>query len=74
MVKLYSNGCPKCKILERELVSKGIEFIFSINFQDLMEHGITSLPALYINDANPIMVYDEALKYVQSLGGTNGNN
>lgn len=45
---LYSNGCPKCKVLEAKLNAKNIKFEKSDNFEKLLEQGKQSLPVLEV--------------------------
>lgn len=47
-VVLYSNGCPKCRVLEAKLSAKNIEFEKSNNFEKLLEQGKQSLPFLEV--------------------------
>lgn len=48
-IVLYSNGCPKCRVLEAKLSAKSIEFKKSENFDKLMELGKQSLPVLEVS-------------------------
>ena len=61
---LYSNGCPKCKILENELVSRGYEFTKSDDFTELMKVGYRTAPILIVNGV--IMEFKQALDYIRS--------
>jgi hypothetical protein len=47
---LYSNGCPKCRVLKNKLEAKNIEFVESGNVEELIPLGIKSLPALKFGD------------------------
>ncbi len=47
-VVLYSNGCPKCRVLEAKLSAKNIEFKKSDDFKKLLEQGKQSLPFLEV--------------------------
>mgnify|MGYP000092228102 CR=1 FL=1 len=46
---LYSNGCPKCRVLETKLGAKNIKFEKSDNFDKLLEQGKQSLPVLEVD-------------------------
>ncbi len=48
-VILYSNGCPKCRVLETKLNAKNIKFEKSENFDKLLEQGKQSLPVLEVD-------------------------
>ena len=43
---LYSIGCPKCKVLEKKLQDKGVEFEVYSDTNKMKELGIDSLPVL----------------------------
>ena len=47
-VILYSNGCPKCRVLEAKLNAKNIAFEKSEDFSKLMQQGKQSLPFLEV--------------------------
>ncbi|MBQ6143544.1 MAG: hypothetical protein IJI84_03550 [Clostridia bacterium] len=46
---LYSNGCPKCKVLKAKLESKSIPFAENGNLEELVSMGIQSLPVLNVD-------------------------
>lgn len=48
-VTLYSNGCPKCRVIESKLIAKNIQFEKSQDFSKLMEEGKQSLPFLEVD-------------------------
>lgn len=61
-VILYSNHCPQCKILERKLHDKNIDFT-EINDVDLMiSKGFMSMPMLEV-DGN-VMKFKDALNWI----------
>lgn len=47
---LYSNGCPKCKVIKSKLEAKNIKFSESSNIEELTSLGIQSLPILKVGD------------------------
>lgn len=48
-ITLYSTGCPKCKVLEKKLNAKGIEYEL-ISDQDIMiEKGFMAAPMLEVD-------------------------
>ncbi len=47
-VTLYSNGCPKCRVIESKLMAKNIKFEKSQDFDRLMKEGKQSLPFLEV--------------------------
>ena len=64
---LFSNDCPKCKVLKTLLNRKELDYIVNSDFQELNERGIMSLPVLKIDDS--YLDFNQAVKYIQSLGG-----
>lgn len=66
MMILFSNDCPKCKILESRLNSKNIEFIKNDNFEELIEKGFNSAPILKIE--NKYLTYLEAINWIKEYG------
>lgn len=64
---LFSNDCPKCKVLKTLLNRKELNYIVSSDFQELSECGIMSLPVLKIDDG--YLDFNQAVEYIQSLGG-----
>lgn len=49
-VKLYTTGCPKCKVLEKKLEEKGIsyEHIYDFDSKELTDKGFYSMPVLEV--------------------------
>ena len=43
---LYSNGCPKCRVIKSKLEAKKITFTENNNVEELIPMGIRSLPIL----------------------------
>ena len=60
---LYSSpSCPKCKILERKLVEKGIEFKKTYELEEIQARKIYSLPVLQIDEE--FLTYAEAYQKI----------
>lgn len=53
MITIYSTGCPKCKIAEQLLKTKGIKYEINSNYNEVIsianENGINSVPFADIN-------------------------
>lgn len=47
---LYSNGCPKCRVLETKLTAKKISYIKNENVSEVADMGFQSLPILKVDD------------------------
>jgi len=63
-IKLYSNDCPKCKILKERLDEKEIEYEEKNDTEFLKKHGIFSFPAMEIEGR--ILKYYEAIKWLKN--------
>lgn len=48
MVVLYSTGCPKCKVLEKKLDMKGIQYQKNNSVMEMVSLGITQVPVLQV--------------------------
>ena len=59
---LYSNNCPKCKILEKLLNDKGFKFEKTDDFTKLIKLGFRSAPVL--ESLGSLMTFDQAIKYI----------
>jgi glutaredoxin len=47
---LYSNNCPKCKILKTKLVEKNIQYLECNNVKLMLSKGIRNVPYLQIDE------------------------
>lgn len=63
-VVLYSTGCPRCKILEKLLTDKNIDFKIDDNVDELIDKGFQTAPVL--KDGDKFMEFGEAFKWVTS--------
>jgi len=62
MITLYSNDCPKCKILKLKLDSKNIQYELCSDIDIMVSKGFQSMPMLEVE--NTIMDFNEAVKWV----------
>lgn len=61
---LYTQNCPKCKILETKLKQKSIEYT-EVNDVDLMlEKGFTTIPMLEVD--GEIMDFKKANDWINN--------
>lgn len=49
-ITLYSNGCPKCRVLETKLTAKNVTYIKNGNVSEVADMGFQSLPILRVDD------------------------
>lgn len=60
---LYSTGCPRCKVLEKKLEAKGIEYQIENDVTKMMEKGFANVPVLVVND--------EAMDFMKAVAWIN---
>ena len=63
---LYTTGCPKCRILEKKLNDKSVEFEKCEDTKIMADLGITSVPVLKDKEGK-MLSYLEAVRFVNSL-------
>ena len=77
MIKLYTIGCPACKVLQKKLINADLSYSIINNHQIFEQLNITIFPMLQV-DEGPLMTYGEALAWLKQQEGvsntTNGNN
>lgn len=61
---LYSTHCPKCKILEKKLNDKHIEYVEVNDIDTMTELGFIEVPMLKINES--ILGFQDAIKWVNN--------
>lgn len=66
MVTLYSNDCPRCKILKKKLDEKGVNYESCTDVNKMLSLGITTVPMLRVEDK--MMGFSEAVKWVSGKG------
>lgn len=67
---LYTTNCPKCKVLEKKLENKNVEFEIVDDIDKVLEiadrFGIMSAPILEVNDN--VMEFNKAVEFVDNMG------
>ena len=63
-VVLYSTNCPKCRVLEMKLNSKGIAHSVVTDVDEMVAKGMTSAPALEVD--GELMGFAEAMRWVSA--------
>lgn len=48
-VILYTTGCPKCRVLEKKLESKNIEYVKNTDTVLMISKGFESAPMLEVD-------------------------
>jgi glutaredoxin len=62
-VILYSNDCPKCKILKSKLDSKNVQYKICLDMDLMISKGFSSMPMLEVNETT--MNYLDAVNWVK---------
>ena len=60
---LYSNDCPKCRVIESKLKAQNVEFEKTDNFEKLISLGYKTLPLLEVD--GEIMDFKSANDWVE---------
>lgn len=71
MVKLYTNHCPQCVILENKLLQHSVDFTVCDDINEMKQAGIQYTPTLCVD--GKLFSMSEAWKWIDALGGKNGN-
>ena len=61
-VTLFTTHCPKCKVIEKKLAQKNIEYKMVEDINIMKEKGFKSLPMLEVDDQ--VFNFIEANKWV----------
>jgi len=64
-IVLYTTGCPKCKVLEKKLELKNIQYDIITNEEEIRNTGFLSLPILNVD--NKFMPFTEAISWVNGV-------
>ena len=62
---LYSNGCPRCKILEQKLKDNKITFKKIDDINEMTSLGLDSVPWIKIN--GKMMNFADSLNWLNNL-------
>ena len=61
---LYSNNCPRCKILKKKLDDNKINYEIIDNVDAMIEKGLSTVPVLEINGR--MLDFKEAVEWVNN--------
>ena len=65
-VILYTTHCPKCRILEKKLQDKKVEYDTVEDIEEMKKIGISTVPVLSVSDKGNLQ-YLDAVKFVNAL-------
>ena len=63
-VILYSNNCPRCKILKKKLDDNKINYEIIDNVDTMIDKGLSTVPVLEINGR--MLDFKEAVEWVNN--------
>ena len=61
---LYSNNCPRCKILKKKLDDNKINYEIIDNVDAMIDKGLSTVPVLEINGR--MLDFKEAVEWVNN--------
>lgn len=64
MIIMYSTHCPLCRVLERKLIEKNIDFDEITDEDTIIARGIKNVPMLDIN--GQLFTFAESIRWVDS--------
>ena len=64
MITLFSTGCPKCKVIEKKLTQKNIEYKKVTDVAEMQRLGFTSAPVLKVDDK--ILNFGDANRWIMN--------
>lgn len=62
---LYTIGCPKCKVLEKKLQTKGIEFDICDDKELMIEKGFSEMPMLEVDGV--VIAFKDAVDFINNM-------
>lgn len=65
MLVLYTQDCPKCKVLEKKLNEKLIPYTKCTDMSELEKNNIVSIPVLKLEDGT-MLLFNEAINWVNN--------
>lgn len=61
---LYSNNCPRCKILKKKLDDNKINYEVVDNVDIMIDKGLSTVPVLEVN--NKMLDFKDAVEWVNN--------
>ena len=66
-VTLYTTHCPKCRVIETKLKSKGIEYIEVTDADEILKLGFQTVPVMDVD--GKIFEFAEANNWINKIVG-----
>ncbi len=67
MITLYTTHCPKCKVIEKKLAQKNIQYIEVTDVAEMQRLGFKSVPILEVD--GKIMNMTDANRWIMNYTG-----
>lgn len=64
-ILVFSNGCPRCKILKQKLDAANIPYILQDDLDEIMDAGFQTVPILKYK--GEYYQFSEAVEFVQKI-------
>lgn len=64
MITLYTTGCPRCKVLEKKLQEKKVEYTECNDVDHMLSLGIMQVPVLEVYGAR--LDYTKAIQWANA--------
>lgn len=65
MIKFYSTGCPRCKVLKTKLDDAKIEYEVHSDIEEMTTLGIKGVPVLDVDGER--MNFGQAVKWLKEI-------
>lgn len=67
MITLYTTHCPKCKVIEKKLAQKGIEYTEVTDKDEMINRGFKSAPVLEVD--GKMLNFGDANRWIMNYTG-----
>jgi glutaredoxin len=68
VITVYTTHCPRCKILEKTLTSRGVDYVAVEDVDVIMARGFQMVPMMEVD--GKVLDYKEAMFWIKE--NTNG--
>lgn len=67
MITLYTTHCPKCRVIEKKLAQKNIQYIEVSDINEMQKLGFQSAPMLKVDDK--LYNFSDANRWIMNYTG-----
>ena len=65
MIKFYSTGCPRCKVLKTKLDDANLEYEVHDDTEEMLNLGIKGVPVIEVDGER--MNFGQAVKWLKEI-------